>query len=116
MTCRAVSWAVANALLWSGAGAATVLAVERWRAEPPTLADLADDALARMDGLGLSPEQRASLVRIRDEWRQGVLTDEAAWQARFADAAADADRRIEALLTADQARRWRELAVGAGSK
>ncbi len=113
---RAFGWMVANALLWCAVGATAVVAAQRARGEPPTLADLADDAVERMATLDLSSEQRAALAHLRDEWRQSVLAEEAAWQSRVAAAAAAADRQVESLLTADQARRWRGLALGVASK
>ncbi len=101
------AWTLLHALLWAAVGAGTVLAVERLRSPPPSLADLADQAAARMDGMGLSAAQQETLATIRARWRDAIVTEEAGWQQRVTAAAAAADREIEALLTPAQARRWR---------
>ena len=106
-------WVVAaNAVLWATVGAGVVLAVERVRDRAPTLADLADEAAARMDDLDLTEAQRTALASIRSRWREAILAEESGWQERVTAAAATADREVAALLTAEQARRWRERALG----
>ncbi|MSR46713.1 MAG: hypothetical protein EXS13_06570 [Planctomycetes bacterium] len=113
---RASGWTVGHALLWAAVGAGGVFAAERWRGRVPTLADLADKASARMEELDLTPEQRAELGMIRSRWRDAVVAEEQGWQARVAAAAATADQQIERLLTPDQARCWRDRAVGIATK
>ena len=116
MAQRVGGWMVLHALLWMGVGAGGLAAVTRWRGEGPSLADLADEAAARMDGLDLTSEQSTALAAIREQWRADVLREESSWQERVATAAATADRQIEALLSPEQARRWRQLAVGGIAK
>jgi len=100
-------WTLVHALLWAAVGAGAVLAVERLRSPPPSLADLADEAVARMGTLGLTAAQAQELAAIRARWRDAIVAEEAGWQLRVTAAAAAADREIEALLTAEQARNWR---------
>lgn len=113
---RAAGWTALHALLWAAVGAAAVVAIERARPAPSSLADLADDAAARMAALRLDDSQRQALADVRSEWREQVVAEETAWQERIAAAAAAADRRIESLLTPEQARAWRDLAVGVDPK
>jgi hypothetical protein len=100
-------WTVLHALSWAAVGAGAVLATEWLRPAPPSLSDLADQAVERMGELELSALQRESLAAIRARWREAIVAEEASWQQRVTAAAAAADREVEALLTPEQARRWR---------
>ena len=108
---RAFPWLALNAVLWMVVGAAGTLLFERMRDRKPSLGDLADEAIRRMGALDLTSEQRQSLQRIREEWRGQVLAEERGWLDRLDQAAADADAKVAALLTPEQARRYRELAL-----
>ena len=108
---RAVPWLALNALLWLVVGIAGTPLVERMRDRKPSLGDLAGEAIQRMGALDLTSEQRQSLQRIRDEWRGQILAEERGWLDRLDQAAADADAKVAALLTPEQARRYRELAL-----
>ena len=113
---REIGFAVVHALLWMAVGAGALFAADRLRGREPSLADLADEAAQRMETLGLTAEQEQALAAIRAQWRDEVVREEEEWQTRIAQHAADADRRIEALLTAEQARRWRDAGGGGGPR
>jgi hypothetical protein len=109
---RSFGWLALNAVLWGGVGCAATLLVERVREQRPSLADLGDEALARMQRLDLDAAQQDSLARIRDEWSAQIVAEERAWLDRLDQAAASADAKVAALLSPEQARRYRELALG----
>jgi malic enzyme len=113
---KTLLWLLLNALLWTAFGAAGTWIVARLRGQRPTIGDLADEALVRMDSLGLTLDQRKQLATIREQWKTQMVAEERAWLAKLDAAAADADAKVAALLTPDQSRRYRELALGAGSK
>ncbi len=108
---RSAVWLAANGLLWLLVGSASTLLVQRVRDRRPSLGDLADEASARMSRLDLSGEQKNGLARIREEWRARVVTEERDWLDRLDQAAAAADQSVVELLTPEQARRYRELAL-----
>lgn len=112
---RVASWMVLHALLWAAVGAGAVVAAERWRGRGPSLADLAEEATSRMGELDLSAAQQEQLAAIAQRWRSELTAKEVAWQASVDAAAAAADREVEALLTPEQARRWRARGIGAAS-
>ena len=107
-----LGWLALNALLWTALGVAATLLVERTRSRKPSLGDLADEASARMKVLELTPAQQESLERIRAEWREQIVAEERGWLDRMDQAAATADAKVAAMLTPEQARQYRELALG----
>ena len=113
---RGSAWLVANALLWMAVGGAATLLIERVRDRRPTLGDLADEAIERMQVLDLSEPQKSELARIRADWRNEVLAEESGSLERLDRAAATADAKVAALLTPEQALRYRELALAPRSK
>jgi len=113
---RPLRWLLANAILWMAAGCAITLLAQRIGGRAPSLGDLADQAIARMQGLDLSEAQAAELARIRDEWRAQILAEERGFLDRADQAAAAADARVAQLLTPEQARRYRDLALVPRSK
>ena len=108
---RAFPWLLLNAVLWMVLGSAATLLVERMRDRRPSLGDLADEAITRMGALDLTAEQKQSLQQIRDKWREQILSEERGWLDRLDQAAADADAKVAALLTPEQAQRYRALAL-----
>jgi hypothetical protein len=113
---RAFPWLLLNAVLWMVLGSAATLLVERMRDRRPSLGDLADEAIGRMGALDLTAEQMRSLQHIRDEWRGQILAEERGWLDRLDQAAADADAKVAALLTPEQAQRYRALALAPRSQ
>ncbi len=112
---RVGGWTVLHALIWAAVGAAAVVAAERWSTRAPSLTDLADEAAARMGALELTAAQQQQLSAIAASWRTELAAKERAWQADVDAAAAAADRAVEALLTPEQARRWRARGIGVES-
>lgn len=113
---RALRWLVGNAVLWLVVGSAATLLVERMRDRRPTLGDLADEAAVRMQTLDLTSAQQESLATLRKEWREQIVAEERGWLDRLDQAAAAADAKVAQLLTPEQARRYRELALAPRSK
>jgi hypothetical protein len=113
---RAGLWLALNAGMWLVVGGGGMLLVQRLLPRPPTLADLADAAAQRLEVLDLRPEQEAELARIRANWRDQIVSGERTWLERVDQAAAEADRQVEALLDATQRQRYRDLALGVRSK
>jgi hypothetical protein len=116
MDARSFGWCAANSALWIAVGATAALVIERTSRQRPSLGDLADEAVVRMQALDLTAPQKLELERIREAWRGRILAEEQGWLDRLDEAAADADAKVAALLTPDQVRRYRELALAPRSK
>jgi Spy/CpxP family protein refolding chaperone len=97
-------------------GSAATLLLERTFERRPSLGDLADEAIERMRALELTEAQKSALAQIRDDWRNEVVTEESASLDRLDQAAANADAKVAALLTPEQALKYRELALAPRSK